>query len=106
MVALMQHAGHFQKTLQCALTPAQPLNVRDLLVGFQREPKTFRHAFRPILKQIFRRHAIKTVIDLDRLELRGVKAQHFLVRQLFGVEIPFPLFIGISRRADAKLAGA
>ena len=104
MVALVEYAGYFQKTLQRALAAAQPLDVRNLLVGFQRKSKTVRNAFRPVQQQIFGWHAIETVIDLHRRKLRAVKAQHLLVRQLFGIEIPFPLLVRVSRCAHAKLA--
>src|SRR2546429_2574014 len=54
-------------------------------------------------QQILGGHPIEAVIDLHRRELRGVVAQHFLVGQLVGIEIPFPLFIGISDRKSTRL---
>src|SRR5215472_8750118 len=105
MIPFLEHTGYFQEALQRALAASQPLDVRNLLVSFQRETKPFPHAFRPVQQQILRRHAIEAVIDLHRRELRGVVAEHFLVGQLLGIEIPFPLFIGISRSPHAKLAG-
>ncbi len=37
VVAIVQHAGHFQEALQSALAGPEPLNVSDLLVGLQGE---------------------------------------------------------------------
>ena len=103
MIPFLEHAGYFQETFQRALAAAQPLNVGNLLISLQRKTKPFRHAFRPVQQQILGGHPIEAVIDLHRRELRGVVAQHFLVGQLLGIEIPFPLFIGISRCPHAKL---
>src|SRR6267378_1709888 len=48
VVAVVENTGDFQKTLQCALAVAEPLNMGDLLVGLQGEAKTFRYALGPV----------------------------------------------------------
>jgi len=45
VVAIVQHAGDFQETFQSAFAVAEPLNVSDLLVGFQGEAKAFGTVF-------------------------------------------------------------
>jgi hypothetical protein len=66
MVAILQHAGHFQKPLQGVLAVAEPLDVRDLLVGLQRKPEAFRYALHPIQQILLHGHVVKAVIDFDR----------------------------------------
>jgi len=44
------------------------------------------------------------VIDFDRRELLGVETEHFAVWKFLGVKAPLPLFIGVSRSPNTKLA--
>src|SRR5215469_9063898 len=106
MVAILEHAGYLQKTLQRLLAVAEPLDVRDLLVRFQSEPKAFRHAFCPVQQRRFDGHLVKTVIDLDGRKLLGVKAEHLAVGKPLWIEVPLPFLVGVSRSAHAQLAGA
>ena len=106
VVAVVQHAGHFQEALQSALAGPEPLNVSDLLVGLQGEAKAFRNAFRPLLEQVFCGHAIETVIDFNCRELLGVEAEHFAIGKFLGIKTPLPLFIGVSRSPNKKTARA
>jgi hypothetical protein len=46
---------------------------------------------------------IEAVIDLNGAKLLGVEAKHLLVGKFFGIEGSLPLFVGVARRADAKL---
>jgi hypothetical protein len=46
------------------------------------------------------------VIDFNRRELLGVETEHLLVRKLLGIEVALPLFIGVSRSSNTKLARA
>lgn len=80
--------------------------MRDLLVGFEGETKTFRDALCPTEKHGFRGHAIEAVIDFDGRELFGVEREHLLVRKFFRIEVSLPLFVGVAGSADAELAGA
>ncbi len=80
--------------------------MSDLLVGLHGEAKAFGNSFRPLQEHVLRRHAIKTVIDFDRRELLSVETEHFAIRKLLGIKIPLPLFIGVSRSPDTKLARA
>src|SRR5260370_40773064 len=43
------------------------------------------------------------MVDLDRVELSGIEAQHLPVRHLFGLKMPSPLLIRVSRSAHRKL---
>ena len=65
MIAVIKNARDFQKTFEDAFAVAQAVNVRDLLIGFQREAKTFRDAFGPVQKRRLCGHAIKAVIDFN-----------------------------------------
>ena len=102
VVAIVQHTGDFQETLQSAFAVAEPLNVSDLLVGLQGEAKAFGNSFRPLQEQILCRHAIETVIDFDRRELLGVEGEHFTVWKFLGVKTSLPLFIRVSRSPNKK----
>src|SRR6266404_9565483 len=106
VVAVVENTGDFQKTFQCALAVAEPLNVGDLLVGLQREAKAFRYALGPVQKRGLGGHAIETVIDFDRRELLRVEGEHFAVRKFVGIEVSLPLLVGVSGSADAKLTRA
>src|ERR1700730_12423277 len=44
------------------------------------------------------------MIDLNSLELPGIKTQHFAVRELFWIKTPFPLLIGVSGSACKKVS--
>jgi hypothetical protein len=46
------------------------------------------------------------VIDFYSRKLLGVEAEHFPVGKLFRIEIALPLFIGVSRSPNTKLARA
>ena len=45
MVAVVENAGDFEETLERAFAIAKAFDVRDLLIGLQRETKTFWHTF-------------------------------------------------------------
>ncbi len=47
MVAVVQDAGDFEKTLERGFAIAKAFDVSDLLIGFQRETKTFGNTFGP-----------------------------------------------------------
>jgi len=47
MIAVVEDAGDFEETLERAFAIAKALDVRDLLIGFQREAKTFGDTFGP-----------------------------------------------------------
>ena len=104
MIAVIQNAGDLQKTFKGTFAIAQPLNVGDLLIGFQSEAKAFRNAFSPIEQRGLRGHAIETVIDFDGCELFGVKGKHFTIGKLFRVKAALPLFVGVSGSANEKFA--
>ena len=104
VVAVLEHAGHFQKALQGFLAISESLDVRDLLIGFQSETKSFRNTLDPIQKSCLGGHPIKTVVDFNRRKLFGVKVEHFALWKLLRIEAPLPLLVGVSRSADAKLA--
>ena len=106
MIAVIKNAGDFQKTLERAFAVAQAVNVRDLLIGFQREAKTFRNAFGPVQKRGLCGHTIKAVIDFDGRELLRIKGKHFAVWELLWIEIPLPLFVGVSGSSNKKFARA
>jgi len=59
MVAVVLEHWRLPETLQVLFTIAQPLNMRDLLVGFQREAKAFGNRFRPLEEHILGWHAIE-----------------------------------------------
>lgn len=105
VVSFGEHAARFQEALEDALAIAQPENVRDLLVGFQREPEPFGNALRPLLEQVFRRHAIKAVIDFDGLELPRIVGEHLAVGKVLRVKAPLPRLVGVAGSAHAKLPG-
>jgi hypothetical protein len=100
VVAVIEYAGDFQETLERTLAVAEPFYVSDLLVGLQSETKTFGDALGPVQKRGLGGHAIETVIDFDRGELRAVEGEHFAIRKLFRVKVPLPLLIGVSRSPD------
>src|SRR3989442_4679474 len=104
VVALVQHTGHFQEAFQGILAVAQPLGVRDLLIGLQGEAKAFWNDLRPLQEQVLCRHAVERAIDFDGGELLGVEVEHFTLGQLLGIKIPLPLLIGVSRSANKKPA--
>jgi hypothetical protein len=106
VVAITQGAGAFQETLKRAFTASEPLKMSDLLVGLQGEPKAFRNGLCPVQERRLPRHLVESVIDFDRRELRGVKAEHFPIRKLRRIETPFPLFVGKARSSDPKLTYA
>src|SRR5207245_908900 len=47
MVAVVEDAGNFEEALESAFAIAKAFDVRDLLIGFQREAKTFGNTFGP-----------------------------------------------------------
>lgn len=106
VVAFVENAGDFQKTFQRAFAVAETQNVSDFLVGLQGEAKAFRDALGEVQKRAFGGHAVEGVIDFDGRELLGIEAEHFTVGKFFGIEISFPLLVGVSGSADAKLARA
>src|SRR6267142_6244980 len=106
VIAVVENAGNFQETFQSALAVAEPLNVRDLLVGLQGEAKAFRYALGPVQERALGGHAIEAVIDFDRRELLGVEVEHLAVGKFVGIEISLPLLVGVSGSADAKLTRA
>jgi hypothetical protein len=106
VVAVVQYTGYFEKALQSILAVAKPLDVGDLLIGLQREAKALGDALCPVHERGLCGHAIETVIDFDRRELLAVEVEHFPVGKLLGIEIAFPLFVGVSRSPHVKLAFA
>jgi len=106
MVAVVEEAGNFEKTLERAFAIAKAFDVSDLLIGFERETETFGDIFGPADEDRFRRHAVETVVDFNGGELFAVEGEHVLVRKFFRVEGALPLFVGVAGSADVKLANA
>src|SRR6266700_1022568 len=106
MVAVVENAGNFEETLESAFAIAKALDVGDLLIGFQRETKTFRHTFGPAEEDRFCRHAVEAVIDFDRGELFAIEGEHVLVRKFFRIETSLPLFVGVAGSTDVEFGGA
>jgi len=105
MVAVVQDAGDFEKTLERAFTIAKAFDVGDLLIGFESEAETFGDTFGPAEEDRFGRHAVETVIDFDGGKLFAVEREHVFVRKFFRIEGALPLFVGVAGSADVELAG-
>src|SRR5713226_5479066 len=78
--------------------------MRDFLVGLQGEAEPFGYALRHVQERALGWHAIEGVVDFNSRELLGVETEHFAVGELLGIEVAFPLFIGVSRSPNTKLA--
>src|SRR5690606_23251685 len=71
----------------------QTLEVRDPLRGLQDEGEPVRHALSPRAEGGFLRHAVESVVDLDRAESLRVVGEHGIGRDLFRVEGTLPLLV-------------
>ena len=80
--------------------------MRDLLIGFEREAKTFRNTLGPAKEQRLRRHAIEAVVDFNGGKLLSVEREHVLVGKFFRIEAALPLLVRVAGGADAELASA
>ena len=67
--------------------------MRYDLGRFERENKIVGDLFRPGREDTLFGHVIKGIIDLYRVEMFGIEAKHFLGRDLFRIEFPFPFLI-------------
>lgn len=65
--------------------------VGDPLRGFDGEAKTVGHRGRPVEEVLLPRHPVEGVVDLDRVEFRGVPGQHLGIGQLGRIEGALPL---------------
>src|SRR5580704_16476110 len=81
----------------------EPLEVRDSLRRFEREPKTGWHVGRPRLQDRRFGQAAECVVHLNRPKMLSVIAEHLLVRQTFWVELALPWLVRIAAGADVEV---
>src|SRR5215470_5501705 len=82
---------------------AQSLLVADPARRLERESKVVRHLLRPLSEHRLRRHAIERIVDLDRVEMPGVEAQHLAGGELLRIERALPFFIRVAARSSQHL---
>ena len=74
--------------------------MRYHLGSFKSEDKPVRDLFRPGPKHTLFGHAIKSIVDLYRVETSRIEVEHLFGRDLFRIESPFPFLVRISACAD------
>lgn len=76
--------------------------VRDLAVGFKGEKELGRRLIHPACQCFGLGKPVERHIDLDRVELSGIKVEPVFGRKIFGVEKAAPPRIAPTRRPDMK----
>jgi hypothetical protein len=61
--------------------------MRDALTGLDREGERLRHLRRPLLENRLLRQPIKRVVDLDRVETRGVVLEPMCIDGVSSLDI-------------------
>ena len=68
----------------------------------EHKPELGRHLLCPRPKNSFRGEPVKTIVDLDSREPRGIKAQHLLGREALRIKLATPFFVAEAAGADPE----
>jgi len=93
-----------KKALQKFFRIFQPFDMREHLMGLDGEAKAIGSICDPVLNGCFFHQLPEGVVDLDGVQLRRVKVQEFLLRELLRIELRLPARVGPSGSADIELS--